>query len=158
MVREHRVRASRIRTAWLCLVGALALHVIDEASTGFLAVYNPTVQVLRDQLGWFPMSEFRFEAWAGGLAVFVILLALLTPIVERGLRPVRVVTVAFACLMVLNGLAHIAGTIAGRTVASVRFERPMPGFWSSPVLIAAAVVFILRVLEGDREHSHPLGA
>ena len=46
-------------------------------------------------------------------------------------------------LMVLNGAAHIAGTIAGRTVPSVRFERPMPGFWFAPLLIAAAVHFII---------------
>jgi hypothetical protein len=26
----------------------------------------------------------------------------------------------------------------------VRFERPMPGTWSSPVLIGAALIFIAR--------------
>ena len=151
MTREHMMRASRIRTAWLCLVGALALHVIDEAATGFLTVYNPTVQVLREQLGWFPVPQFRFDSWVSGLTVLVIGLAVLTPAVERGPRVIRVATVVFACLMVLNGLAHIAGTIAGRTVASVRFERPMPGFWSSPVLIAAAVLFV-RALRPDPGH------
>jgi hypothetical protein len=68
--------------------------------------------------------------------------ALLTPLVERGPRVVRAVAVVFAGLMVLNGTAHIAGTVAGRSVSTVRFERPMPGFWSSPLLIAAAVHFI----------------
>jgi len=28
-------------------------------------------------------------------------------------------------------------------VPTVRFERPMPGFWSSPLLIAAGVHFII---------------
>ena len=58
-------------------------------------------------------------------------------------------TVIFAGLMALNGVAHITGTIAGRTVATVRFERPMPGSWSSPLLIGAAVLFIVRARDRD---------
>ena len=137
------MRLFRIRTAWLGLVAALGLHVADEALTGFLDVYNPTVRALRERLAWFPMPEFQFEVWATGLAAFVAGLALLTPLVERGPRVVRAVAVVFAGLMVLNGAAHIAGTVAGRTVPTVRFERPMPGFWSSPLLIAAGVHFII---------------
>lgn len=34
--------------AWLALAGALAVHVADEALTGFLAVYNPAVLALRE--------------------------------------------------------------------------------------------------------------
>jgi hypothetical protein len=131
-----------VRTAWLGLVVALALHVADEALTGFLDVYNPTVRALREQLRWFPMPEFRFDVWLAGLVALVIGLAILTPIVERGPRVARAVAVVFAGLMVLNGTAHIAGTVAGQTVATVRFDRPMSGFWSSPFLIAAAVHFI----------------
>jgi hypothetical protein len=138
-----RMRLHPVRTAWLGLVAALALHVADEAVTGFLDVYNPTVRALREQLRWFPMAEFRFGVWLTGLAALVIGLAVLTPLVERGPRVVRAAAVVFAGLMVLNGAAHIAGTLAGRTVPSVRFERPMPGFWSSPLLIAAAVHFII---------------
>jgi hypothetical protein len=134
----------RVSTAWLCLVGALALHVIDEAATGFLNVYNPTVRTLRARWGWFPMPEFGFAEWLTGLAVFVAVLALLTPLVERGPRTVRAAALVFAGLMVLNGFAHLTGTVAGRTVDSVRVERPMPGTWSSPVLIGAALFFIAR--------------
>jgi hypothetical protein len=145
------MRLFRIRTAWLGLVVALGLHVADEALTGFLDVYNPTVRALRERLAWFPMPEFQFEVWATGLAAFVAGLALLTPLVERGPRVVRAVAVVFAGLMVLNGAAHIAGTVAGRTVPNVRFERPMPGFWSSPLLIAAGVHFIIaRKRHADR--------
>jgi hypothetical protein len=134
----------RVRTAWLFLVGALALHVIDEAATGFLDVYNPTVRTLRERLDWFPMPEFGFAAWLTGLVVGIAALALLTPLVERGPRAIRAAALVFAGVMVLNGLAHITGTIAGRTVDTVRFERPMPGTWSSPVLIGAALIFIAR--------------
>ena len=144
-----------VRRAWLWLVVALALHVIDEALTGFLDVYNPTVRALREGLGWFPMPEFRFDVWAAGLAALVLALALLTPLVARGSRAVRVATVIFAALMVLNGVGHLAGTLAGRTVATVRFERPMPGTWSSPLLIAAAVTYLARARRGDGASAPP---
>jgi hypothetical protein len=133
-----------MRAAWLSLVGALALHVVDEATTGFLGVYNPTVRALRERLGWFPMPEFGVAEWLTGLAVLVVALALLTPLVERGPRAVRAAALVFAAFMVLNGVAHITGTIAGRTVDTVRFERPMPGTWSSPVLIGTALFFMAR--------------
>jgi hypothetical protein len=131
-------------------VAALALHVADEAATGFLEVYNPTVRALRDRLGWFPMPEFAFTEWLTGLAVLVVALALLTPLVERGRRAIRAAALVFAGFMILNGLAHITATIAGRTVDTVRFERPMPGTWSSPVLIGAALVFIGRARNRDQ--------
>jgi len=140
-----------VRTAWLALVSALALHVADEALTGFLDVYNPTVRALRDQLGWFPMPVFRFDVWLTGLVALLVVLALLTPLVDRRPRVVRAAAIVFAGLMALNGAAHIAGTMAGRTVPTVRFERPMPGFWSSPLLIAAAVHFIVVL------RRHPTG-
>lgn len=143
------MRLTQVRTAWLWLVVALALHVIDEASTGFLDVYNPTVRALRERLEWFPMPEFSFDVWLTGLAVLVLALALLTPLVDRGPGAVRAATMFFAGLMVLNGAAHITGTIVGRTVATVRFERPMPGSWSSPLLIGAAVLFIVRARHRD---------
>jgi hypothetical protein len=143
------IHLNRVQTAWLSLVAALALHVIDEAVTGFLDVYNPTVRALGEGLGWFPMPEFRFDVWATGLAALVLGLALVTPLIDRGSRAVRMATVVFAALMVLNGGAHVAGTIAGRTVATVQFERPMPGSWSSPLLIGAAVFYLVRVRRRD---------
>ena len=95
------------------------------------------------------MPEFRFDVWVAGLAVLVLALALLTPLVDQERRAVRAATIVFAGLMVLNGVAHLTGTIAGRTIATVRFERPMPGSWSSPLLIGAAVLFIVRARDGD---------
>jgi hypothetical protein len=68
---------------------ALAIHVTDEALTGFLAVYNPTVLALRAKLPFFPMPTFEFREW--------------------------------------------------RTVSTVEFPRPAPGFYSSPLLFAAAI-------------------
>jgi hypothetical protein len=142
---------TRVRTAWLWLVGAVALHVADEAATGFLDVYNPTVGALRERLGWFPMPEFGFEGWLTGLTVLVVVLALLTPLVDRGPGAVRTVATVFAVLMALNGAGHMLGTIAGRTVDTVRFARPMPGAWSSPILIGAAAFFIVGARSETRD-------
>jgi hypothetical protein len=143
------MHVNRIRAAWLWLVTALALHVIDEAATGFLDVYNPTVRALREELGWFPMPELPFDVWATGLAAVVLGLALLTPLIDGRWRAVRLATGVFAALMVLNGAAHLVGSIAGQTVATVQFERPMPGAWSSPLLIGAGVFYLLHARRGD---------
>ena len=88
------------------------------------------------------MPEFRFDVWVAGLAV-------LTPLVDRGLRSARAATIVFAGLMALNGVAHLTVTIAGRTIAAVEFESPMPGSWSSPLLIGAEVLFIVRARDRD---------
>ena len=115
----------------------LAIHVADEALTGFLAVYNPTVIALRERFSWFPMPVFRFETWLGGLILLVLVLLSLSPFAFRGASWLRPLAYVFAVVMVANGLGHTAGTIFGRTVESVRFPRPMPGFYSSPALLAA---------------------
>jgi hypothetical protein len=58
---------------------------------------------------------------------------------------VRPLGYVFAVIMLLNGIGHTAGTIAGRSVASVHFARPMPGFYSSPFLIAAAIYLLIQL-------------
>jgi hypothetical protein len=120
--------------AWLLLVGALAIHVIDEASTGFLQFYNPLVLSIRSRLKWFPMPTFSFAAWLGGLMAFIVVLVSLTPIVRRGGVVIRVLSTVFAALMFLNGLGHLGG--------SVYFRRWLPGATSAPLLLAASVLFI----------------
>ena len=142
------MRLTQVRTAWLWLVVALALHVIDEASTGFLDVYNPTVRALRERFGWFPMPESASMSGDGTSGAHARSRAA-DAVVDRGPRALRVATVIFAGLMALNGVAHITGTYAGVPVATVRFERPMPGSWSSPLLIGAAVFFIVRARDRD---------
>jgi len=51
--------------AWILLCLGLGLHVFDEATTGFLKIYNPTVIALRERLGWWPMPTFEFGSWLG---------------------------------------------------------------------------------------------
>jgi hypothetical protein len=122
---------------WLALNIAFGLHVIDEALTGFLAVYNPTVQTVRDRWGWFPMPRFGFREWLAGLAFGVAVCLALTPVAWKGARGLRPLAWFCAELMFLNGMGH--------TVETVRFARPAPGFYSSPVLFAASTWLAARL-------------
>jgi hypothetical protein len=131
--------------AWVALCLALGAHVADEASTDFLSVYNPTVTALREWFSWFPMPTFEFGEWLSGLIVADVVLLSLSPLMFRGVRWMRPLAYVFAGVMLLNGMGHTAGTIAGRTVESVRFSRPMPGFWSSPLLLATSVYMLWRL-------------
>jgi hypothetical protein len=141
-----------VRRAWLLLCGALALHVLDEALTGFLDVYNPTVRALRAQMTWLPLPVFTFPAWLGGLIVAVVVLVGLTPFVAGRSRAWRAFAYFVSVVMLFNGVGHIAGTIAGRTVATVRFSRPMPGFYSAPLLLVTSVLVMVR-LQRSRGHT-----
>src|SRR5260370_35177748 len=70
---------SRFGLAWVTLCAALAIHVADEASTGFLSVYNPAVRAIRERVPFLPLPTFTFRIWLGGLVVAVIGLASLSP-------------------------------------------------------------------------------
>lgn len=132
-----RTGAVKHTRAWLALVAALALHVIDEASTGFLDFYNPLVIDLRARLWWFPARPFEFGTWLGGLAAAVLLLAALGIAVRRGVRGTRAATWVFAGVMLLNGLAHLAG--------SIYFLRWLPGATTAPLLIVTSLVLAASI-------------
>ena len=149
------VSTPRLGQAWLALSAALALHVTDEALTGFLSVYNPTVLALRSRFPWWPMPAFGFREWLAGLIVVVCVLFLLSPLFFRGGRPIRPLAAVFAILMILNGVGHTLGTIAGRSVAEVHFSRPMPGFWSSPFLIGASIWTLVELKRTRRASRTP---
>lgn len=137
--------------AWVALCGALGLHIADEATTGFLSIYNPTVVELRRTIPLLIAPTFGFRGWLAGLISADAVLFCLSPLAFRGNTFVRRLAYPFAGIMVLNGVVHIAGTIAGRTVSTVRFKRPMPGFWSSPVIIAASINLANELCEREHE-------
>lgn len=130
---------------WLALCAAFALHITDEALTGFLKVYNPTVLAMQQRWGWFPMPTFEFKRWLVGLILGCAILACLSPHAFSGARWLRPAAWLFAVIMLFNGLGHTLATVLGRTVASVTFPRPAPGFYSSPLLLAAALWMIMRL-------------
>jgi len=131
--------------AWFALTVAFALHVFDEATTGFLAVYNPTIIALRARWAWFPMPTYQFRDWLVGLIVVVAFCFALTPLAARGLRGLRPLAWYYAVIMFYNGCGHTLFTILGRTVASVTFPRPAPGFYSSPFLFVGSVWLMRRL-------------
>jgi hypothetical protein len=135
----------RLGFAWIGLALALGLHVVDEATTGFLAVYNTTVIEARSRWSWFPMPTFAFNDWLFGLTAFVILLLTLSPLAFRNARGIRPVAYFLSAVMLLNAVGHTLATIAGRTFASIRFQRPAPGFYSSPVLVVASVYLLVQL-------------
>jgi hypothetical protein len=148
----------RLGIAWVAMCLALAAHVVDEASTGFLAVYNPTVLEARRRLDWFPMPTFDFESWLIGLIAAVVVLLLLSPFAFRNSRALRPLAYLFAVIMLLNSFGHTLATIMGRTFDSVRFGRPAPGFYSSPLLLVGSVYLLIelrRTATSDNHKSPP---
>ncbi|HXW04328.1 MAG TPA: HXXEE domain-containing protein [Vicinamibacterales bacterium] len=131
--------------AWLLLVGALAVHVIDEASTGFLDFYNPLVLSIRTEMPLFPMPTFTFGNWLGGLALLVLALAALAPVVRQGGPAIRLASWVLAVVMLMNGVGHLAG--------SVYFQRWLPGATSAPLLIACSVFLMRATRERSRGDS-----
>jgi hypothetical protein len=129
----------KLGVAWVLLALALAVHVTDETLTGFLSVYNPTVLALRARFGSWPMPTFEFRVWLTGLILGVVLLLALSPFAFRGSRWIRPLFYFLVVMMFFNAMGHTLGTIFGQTVSSVRFPRPAPGFYSSPLLFAASI-------------------
>lgn len=138
--------AFQLGIAWVLMWVALAIHVTDEALTGFLSVYNPTVLALRAKLGFWPMPTFQFREWLTGLILGILLLAALSPFAFRRafwIRPIFYFVVMVAG--VFNALGHTLGTIFGQTVNAVRFPRPAPGFYSSPLLLIVSIYALVQL-------------
>ena len=131
--------------AWVLLCLAFCVHVTDEALTGFLGVYNPTVIAMRTRLSWFPMPTFEYREWLIGLILTNLILLALTPFAYRNARALRPLAYFYAAIMFLNGMGHTIFTVLGHTVRSVQFPRPAPGFYSSPFLIIASIYLFARL-------------
>ncbi len=144
--------------AWFALTVAFALHVFDEASTGFLSVYNPTVTAMRGRWGWFPMPTFQFREWLIGLIAAVAICFALTPLAARGVRWLRPLAWLYGLIMFFNGMGHTLFTILGHTVHEVTFSRPAPGFYSSPLLFIGSVWLIVRLRRTATETGQQLPA
>ncbi len=133
--------AKRNVPAWLLLVVAVALHVLDETLTGFLPFYNSFVVSLRDRLSFFPAPTFSFDLWLGGLVTAILLALALTIFVARGGRTIRWVVTILGVLMIVNALLHLSG--------SLYFGRAIPGTYSSPLLLLSAGYLVLCGIRGD---------
>lgn len=148
----------RLGIAWVALCLAFAAHVVDEASTHFLSVYNPTVLEAKRRFSWFPMPTFEFKGWLVGLTVAVLLFLVLSPFAFRGSRTIRPLAYFFATIMLLNGVGHTVATVLGRTFESIRFSRPAPGFYSSPLLLIASVYLLMQLRSTAHQKPEPPAA
>lgn len=146
--RSIDIHALRHMHAWILLVGALGLHVIDEAATDFLGFYNPLVHSLRVRWPWFPMPTFTFGFWLTGLVVLVLGLAFLAPAVRKNILGTGLASWVLSGIMFLNGVGHLGG--------SLYMQRWLPGATSAPLLILASAVLAKRTW--DRRLSTSLGA
>ena len=132
--------------AWIFIWCALALHVVDESIHDFLSVYNPTVIVLRERFGYWPMPTFTFRELLTGLTLGILILAALTPFAFRNsgwMRPL--IYFSAVVLSILNACGHTLATIFGQTVNTVHFSRPAPGFISSPLLLFAGIYALVQL-------------
>jgi hypothetical protein len=84
------------------------------------------------------MPTFDFGPWLTGLAVLVVVLAMMAPAVGRGAAGTRAASLAFSGIMLLNGLGHLLG--------SLYFQRWLPGATSAPLLLAASLLLARRTL------------
>lgn len=145
-----QARTPELGWAWLALCAAFALHVLDEAVNDFLSIYNHTVLAIRESGAWFPAPLLEFRGWLTTLIVILAILLLLAPFAFRGAAWLRPLAYVFAVVMLINGIGHTLGTVAGQTLSSVRFPRPMPGFYSSPFLLAASVYLLMQLSRSRR--------
>ena len=121
--------------AWIALCAALALHVLDEAVTDFLGVYNPIFHAIRERHPLIMLPIFTFNIWLSLLIFAVIALAGVSVFVWKGRWAMRPISYVFAAVMFANGLLHIAH--------SIYKWKLMPGVYTSPLLLATAIVLIV---------------
>jgi hypothetical protein len=122
--------------AWVLFAVAFATHFTDEAIHGFLPEYNSRVRVIRHKLPLLPIPTFSFAGWLALLTAAVVLLLCLSPLafedntwLHLAARPIAVVAGVF------NAALHL--------ISSIWYRRRMPGLYSSPLLLIAAV-YLLR--------------
>ena len=97
-------------------------------------MYNPAVRAIRARFPFLPLPTFTFRVWLTGLVLAVGVLASLTPFAIRGAPWMRPIAYAFGIVMAGNGLLHLVG--------SVYMRKAMPGVYSAPLLLAAAVYLL----------------
>ncbi len=128
----------------------LALHVWDEASHDFLSLYNPIALRVRQAVPFLPIPVFTFRVWLAGLIAAVVVLLGLSLFVFRGAPWTRGASSVFGAIMLLNGCAHILGSLSA--------SRLLAGTYSAPLLILASLTLILasrRRRRGSVELSGP---
>ena len=134
---------TRFGTAWVLFAFALAVHVADEATHDFLSIYNANASAIRAQLPFLPLPTFSFRSWLALLIAGISLLLCLAPLAFRGNVWLRKISWPLAVVVgVLNASLHIA--------SSLYLHRWMPGVYSSPLLLIAAICLLAYSRESSK--------
>ena len=121
--------------AWVTFALAVAVHVTDEAMHDFLSTYNSSVRSIQARLPFVPLPTFSFRIWLALLIAGILLLLCLSPLAFRGDSRLRIVSRPLSFVVgVLNASLHIG--------SSVYLQRWMPGVYSSPLLLLAAIYLL----------------
>jgi hypothetical protein len=116
----------------LCLV--LALHVAEEAYTGFLPAYSEATRAVGDLFPYvaYPSLAVAMSMWMS--VAFVATLTVLVPLAYRGVPWMRPATIGVALVALANVSGHAGGSLlAGHAVA---------GVYTTPLLAIAGVYAI----------------
>lgn len=131
-----RPSSRRFGLAWLTFTAALALHVFDEAIHDFLSVYNPTAVAIRARVPSLPLPTFTFAVWLTGLCAGIALLVCISPLAFRRTQWTRIAAWPLGIVVgVFNASLHL--------LSSAYYHRWMPGVYSSPLLLAAALFLLV---------------
>jgi hypothetical protein len=123
---------SRFGWAWLAFVGALVLHVTDEAVHDFLSVYNPNARAIRSRFPFFPIPIFTFDGFIIALGLAIVLLLCLAPPAFAGSSTLRLIAIPVSIIFgAVNALLHLG--------SSIYYSRWMPGSFSSPILLLSGI-------------------
>jgi uncharacterized membrane protein required for colicin V production len=132
----------RFGIAWVMFALAVAVHVTDEATHDFLSTYNSSVRTIRARLPFLPLPTFSFRVWLALLIAGIFLLLCLSPLAFRGNSWLRIVCRPLGILVgLLNATLHIG--------SSIYFHRWMPGVYSSPFLVLAAIYLLASLRARD---------
>lgn len=101
----------------------------------FLPLYNSLVHSLQVSYPWIPLPTFSFTVWITGLSIGVLTLLGLSPLVFAGSRFLRPVAYFLGILMLANAMGHIG--------ASFYWGKLVPGVYSSPILLVAALALLI---------------
>ena len=138
--------ARHLGLSWVSMSLAFALHVIDESLNDFLSFWNPLVVALRETFSYLPMPTFTYPVWLGGLIVAVLVCFYLSRYAFQEVAWMRPLSYFMSILMLGNGLFH--------GIASLYLGLAVPGVYSSPLLIAAAIYLhasVRRSFAGRRQ-------
>jgi hypothetical protein len=131
--------------AWLLLCLSFAANILDDTFNDFIGYYNATVLTLYGHFSWFPRMDLNFREWLVGVIVADVFLLILTPVAYRNPRFLRPIAYAFATIMLLLGSGTLLASVLGQTVPSVHFAGGAPGFFTSPLLLAASSLLFWRL-------------